>query len=262
MTKLANIAFYEFFDLPDPVSHQAPLKQFCVKRGIFGTILLAHEGINLMLSGEPAAIDALWADLRQRFPITGKQYKTSWSETHPFTRMLVKVKKQILACSDETIKPHRKTGKYLTPKEFKAWLEKNPDTPILDTRNDYEVSVGTFKNAVDLKLDYFRNFPEKLRTLPSEWKKKPVLTFCTGGIRCEKATAVMLNEGFEDVYQLDGGILKYLEEEGGAHWEGNCFVFDWREALDPNLQATPRSTAPDAPSAENFGRHRKVATGE
>jgi len=256
---LANIAFYEFFNLPNPLEHKDSLRQFCVDRGLFGTILLAEEGINLMLSGTEVRIDELIAEMHRRFPITGKQFKKSWSQTHPYTRMLVKVKKQVLACNDAEVKPHEKTGKFLSPKEFKEWLQANPDTPLLDTRNDYEVSVGTFKNAVDLKLDNFRNFPDKLKELPADWKKKPVLTFCTGGIRCEKATSLMMAAGFEDVYQLDGGILKYFEEEGGAHWNGNCFVFDWREALDAKLQATPRSNAPDAPSAENFGRHRKSA---
>jgi UPF0176 protein len=163
--------------------------------------------------------------------------KESASAEQPYNRMLVKIKKEIIAFGVAGIDPARQPAAKLSPRTLKQWLDEGRAITLLDTRNDYEIRLGTFRGAVAAGIDHFRDFPEAVRRLPPAVKDRPIVMFCTGGIRCEKAGPFMAREGY-DVFQLDGGILKYFEECGGAHYDGECFVFDRRVGLDPNLQET------------------------
>lgn len=203
-----------------------------------GTILLSTEGINLFVAGPRAATDVLLGELRALPGLADLAPKESLSAEQPFNRMLVKIKKEIIAFGVEGIDPARAPSPRLEARELKRWLDEGRPVTLLDTRNDYEVKLGTFKNAVVPHIDHFRHFPEAVRRLPEELKKQPVVTFCTGGIRCEKAAPFLEREGFEQVFQLEGGILKYFEECGGAHYDGECFVFDRRVGVDPELRET------------------------
>ena len=167
----------------------------------------------------------------------GIQLKVSHSEKLAFRRMNVRLKNEIISMGMDEIRPAETTGEPITPTEFKQSIDDGRDITVLDTRNDYEISIGTFANAVDLNISTFRAFPEAVMNSSID-KEKTVVMFCTGGIRCEKASALMLNEGFQDVRQLQGGVLGYFEEMGGAHWDGDCFVFDRRVAVDPEMNVT------------------------
>ncbi len=206
--------------------------------GLRGTILIAPEGINLFLAGPPANVRSLLDKLRRLPGLADLAPKESWSEALPFGRMRVKIKKEIIAFGVEGVDPARDPAPRLSPRTLKQWLDEGRPVTLLDTRNDYEVRLGTFVGALDPAIRTFRAFPEAVRRLPAALKHAPVVTFCTGGIRCEKAAPFLRLEGFEEVYQLDGGILKYFEECGGAHYQGECFVFDQREGLDSALRET------------------------
>ena len=214
------------------------LRTLTKELGLRGTILLATEGINLFVAGPRAATDALLAELRTVPGLADLNPKESLSEEQPFNRMLVKIKKEIIAFGVPGIDPARAPAPRLEPATLKQWLDEGRPVTLLDTRNDYEIRLGTFKNAVIPHIDHFRDFPAALRQLPTELKSSPVVTFCTGGIRCEKAAPLLTREGFTEVYQLEGGILKYFETCGGAHYEGECFVFDRRVGVDPELRET------------------------
>ena len=164
--------------------------------------------------------------------------KKTFSETQPFRRMKVRLKKEIISLGRDDINPRELTGDYISPRELFEMYETKEDVIVLDTRNEYETRVGLFENAVDLQLDTFRDFPSAIETLPEEYKDKQIVMYCTGGIRCEKASAVMMKAGFSDVKQLEGGVLDYFKETGGAYWNGDCFVFDERVALDKELKET------------------------
>lgn len=239
-TPFLNISSYKFLDLPAEGLPQLKyhLLNQATELQLKGTILLSTEGINMFLSGLTDNMKAFQQFLKFETEFKDLTYKDSYSKDQPFTRMLVRIKKEIISMGCPTIRPMRKTAPHLDPQELKAWYEQNKDMVILDTRNDYELRLGTFENAVDLNIKSFRAFPEAIKKLPEEFRKKPVVTFCTGGIRCEKAAQYMLDEGFEEVYQLDGGILNYFEKVGGDHYEGECFVFDKRVAVDPSLEET------------------------
>jgi predicted sulfurtransferase len=234
--RILNIAFYRFMRLDDIPSIRIQLKEMCAKLHIKGTILVAPEGINGTLAGAEHQIRQFQQDLAQIG--IGKQlfYKESYSEKIPFQRMLVKIKKEIIPLGDPSIKPDEFTGANISPKELKRWLDEGRDFELLDTRNTYEIEHGAFEKASHLNLDHFRNFPEKLSALSEEKRSKPLVMYCTGGVRCEKASVVALRLGFKEVYQLEGGILKYFEECGDSHYQGGCFVFDERVALDSQLQ--------------------------
>src|SRR5690606_19919466 len=169
-------------------------------------------------------------------PFAELEVKESWSDEQPFSRMLVRLKREIIAFGVAGIEPGKRTSPKLSADELKAWLDQGRDVTLLDVRNDYEVRVGTFENALPIGVDHFRDFPAAVDALPADLKSKPLVMFCTGGIRCEKAGPLMQGRGFEQVYQLDGGILKYFETCGAAHYDGDCFVFDGRVAVDPQLQ--------------------------
>lgn len=235
---IVNIAGYRFVELPDFRALREPLRERCADLGVLGTILLSPEGINVMLAGKREAIEAIKSTLHADPRLADLDFKESFTEAPPFGRLLVKLKKEIISFGVADIDPARFTGPHITPAELKRWYDEGRDFVVLDTRNDYEYRLGTFENAIDPGIGGFREFPEAVRKLPEEYKDRPVVMFCTGGVRCEKASPFMLGEGFDQVYQLEGGILKYFEEVGGDHWVGECFVFDERVGLTPDLKAS------------------------
>lgn len=211
------------------------LKELCRRLALKGTILLAPEGLNLFVAGSQEAVQELLA----RLPLEPADIKLSSSETQPHTRMLVRLKKEIIAFG----RPTTHTAPRLSPQQLKQWLDEGRRFTLLDTRNDYEVRMGTFRGAVDLNLTQFRDFPAAATSL-DHLKTTPIVTFCTGGIRCEKAAPWLEDQGFREVWQLDGGILRYFEDVGGDHYEGECFVFDRRVGVDPALQETDSVVCP------------------
>ncbi|MBS72363.1 MAG: sulfurtransferase [Thermoplasmata archaeon] len=215
-----------------------PLRDYCVDLGLKGTILLSKEGINYFLAGSQDSIDKFLAHMDEDERFRDIPLKISYSDHQPFKRMLVRLKKEIISMGNDEVKPEEFTGPSISPKEFKSWLDDGKEVIVLDTRNDYEIRMGKFQNAVDLDIQTFRQFPNAIKELPDEMKGIPVVMYCTGGVRCEKASVVMLDEGFESVFQLEGGVLGYFEECGGSHWEGECFVFDRRVGLGPDLEET------------------------
>ena len=241
MPSITNIAAYKFASLTDLKPLRDRLIAQCKDWSLKGTILLSTEGINLFMAGSRAEIDRLLAELRAVPGLEALQPKISESEHQPFSRMLVKIKKEIISFGVEGLDPVRRPSPKLAARELKRWLDEGRSVTLLDTRNDYEVKLGTFKNALTVDIDHFRQFPNAVRNLPAELKEQPIVMFCTGGIRCEKAGPFMEREGFRNIFQLDGGILKYFEECGSAHYDGECFVFDQRVCVDPSLQETSSS---------------------
>jgi UPF0176 protein len=236
--KIVNIAAYKFVALPELRSLRARLLALCKRWELKGTILLSAEGINLFVAGERSKIDLLLAELHNLPGLEDLSPKTSETEHQPFTKMLVRIKKEIIAFGVEGIEPGKRTSPKLAARDLKQWLDEGRPVTLLDTRNDYEVKLGTFKNARAIGIDHFRDFPDAVRKLPATMKEQPIVMFCTGGVRCEKAGPFMEREGFKNIFPLDGGILKYFEECGSAHYDGECFVFDQRVGLDPSLQET------------------------
>ena len=235
---VVNIAAYCFAQLAQLQDLRARLRARCRELGLRGTILLSPEGINLFIAGDAAAVADLLALLRGIAGLEGLAAKYSHTDTQPFRRMLVRIKKEIIAFGVPGIEPARYTSPRIQPAELRRWFDEGRRFTLLDTRNDYEVKLGTFRGAVPARVDHFRDFPAAVAKLPEAMKSQPVVTFCTGGIRCEKAAPYMESQGFGEVYQLDGGILRYFEECGGAHYDGDCFVFDQRVGLDPGLHET------------------------
>ena len=238
MNRIVNLAAYKFVALPELRSLRARLLALCKSWELKGTILLSPEGINLFVAGTAEKTQCLLAELRRLPGLEDLTPKISVTDHQPFARMLVRLKKEIIAFGVEGIDPARRTSPKLSAKELKQWLDEGRPVTLLDTRNDYEVKLGTFKNALPAGIDHFRDFPEAVRKLPPQLKEQPIVMFCTGGIRCEKAGPFMEREGFKQIFQLEGGILKYFEECGGAHYDGECYVFDQRVGLDPGLQET------------------------
>ncbi len=236
MAQIIVCALYRFVSLDDYQALQKPLKDILVKEGIRGTLLLASEGVNGTIAGSREAIDRLkaWFDQDARF--SGIDYKESVSDTQPFYRTKVKLKKEIVTMGVEGIDPKRVVGTYVQPREWNELIS-DPDVLLIDTRNQYEVSIGTFKGAVNPGTDSFREFPDYVRETLDPEKHRKVVMFCTGGIRCEKSTAYLKEQGFDEVYHLQGGILKYLEEvpESESLWQGECFVFDNRVTVNHAL---------------------------
>ena len=239
--KIVNIAGYRFVNLEDRDELRQPFRLICDKLGLKGTILLSKNGINFFLAGEQKSIDSYIEFLEKDERFIDIPLKISYTDYQPFRRMLVRLKKEIIALGIDEVRPADFTAPNIKPKEFKKMLDENEDLLILDTRNDYETRVGIFENAIDLNLSTFREFPEAILDLPDEYKTKQIVMYCTGGIRCEKASVVMMNAGFENVKQLEGGILGYFEETDGSYWKGDCFVFDQRVAVDTNLNETEYS---------------------
>ena len=235
-----TIAFYHFVSLENIKQFQPFIQKFCQKNNIKGTILLASEGINGTISGQDISIHNFLRFIRDdsffNDNFKNLEHKESWAEKNPFYRMKVRLKKEIVALGVDGISPTKKVGKYVTPEEWNN-LIKDPNTIVIDTRNNYEVDIGTFKNSINPKTESFREFPAYVDNNLKNNKSKKVAMFCTGGIRCEKATSLMLEKGFKDVYHLKGGILKYLENipQEQSLWEGECFVFDQRVAVTHGL---------------------------
>lgn len=235
---MLNVSTYKFVRLDRLSERKLELKTLADSLHLKGTILLSPEGINIFLSGSPQSVYKFFEQLHYDPLFADIQPKESFSPSQPFRRMLVRLKKEIIAFGIAEIQPDRRTSPKLKAPELKRWLDEERDVVLLDTRNDYEIELGTFQNAKDLQIHHFREFPDAISRLPDEYKNKTIVMFCTGGIRCEKAGPMMQQAGYKNVYQLDGGILKYFEEVGGDHWDGDCFVFDNRVALNPQLQPT------------------------
>ena len=237
MSQYVVCALYKFVTLDDYQDIRQPLTQLLLDNQIRGTLLLAQEGINGTVAGSRESIDALlaWFKLDQR--LADVVYKESFNEQQPFNRTKVKLKKEIVTMGVEGIDPRHVVGTYVKPKDWNELIS-DPDVVLVDTRNDYEVDIGTFKNAVNPNTETFREFPQYVEDNLDPTKHKKVAMFCTGGIRCEKSTAYMKEQGFEEVYHLEGGILKYLEEvpEEESMWEGDCCVFDGRVAVNHQLE--------------------------
>lgn len=225
-------ALYRFCRIDDPEAVRKPLAAFCCARGIKGTLLLAREGVNGTVAGTPAAIGALLACLENDFGINGMEVKFGHAAAMPFHRMKVRVKQEIVTMGVEGIDPLSDAGAYVAPEDWNALISKE-DVVVIDTRNDYEVALGSFRGAVDPGTASFRDFPKWVADHADALRGRTVAMFCTGGIRCEKATAYVRSLGFDEVYHLKGGILKYLEtvpaEE--SRWQGECFVFDERVSV-------------------------------
>ena len=237
MTECVITALYKFVTLDDYQSIREPLQTFCQEQGVKGTLLLANEGINGTVAGTRSAMDALLDYLKSDERLADVEYKESFAEENPFYRMKVKLKREIVTLGVEGIDPNLTVGTYVKPQDWNVLIS-DPDVVLVDTRNDYEVDIGTFKGAIDPKTTTFREFPDYVHNNFDPKKNKKVAMFCTGGIRCEKASAYMLQEGYEEVYHLQGGILKYLEEvpEAESMWQGECFVFDNRVSVNHRLE--------------------------
>ncbi|WP_028746775.1 rhodanese-related sulfurtransferase [Rhizobium mesoamericanum] len=230
-------ALYHFVSLPRFESLREPVQTLCEENGVKGTLLLAHEGINGTIAGPDAGIKTVLAFLRAQPEFAALEHKESRASTMPFLRMKVKLKKEIVTMGVENIDPNKVVGTYVAPKDWNALIS-DPDTIVIDTRNDYETAIGIFRGAVDPNTKTFREFPDWVRNNTGLHNKPKIAMYCTGGIRCEKATAFMKEQGFEEVYHLKGGILKYLEEipQEESLWDGACFVFDERVSVEHGLQ--------------------------
>ena len=237
MQSVVVAALYKFAKLPDYRELQNSILEVCQKNGVFGSILLATEGINGTVAGNRQGIDALLKFLRSEPRFSDLEHKESFSQEMPFDRMKVKLKKEIVPLGVPGIDPNEKVGTYVPADEWNALIS-DPDVIVIDTRNGYECDIGTFKGAIDPKTRRFRDFPKFVQENLDPSKHKKVAMFCTGGIRCEKASAYMLEKGFENVYHLKGGILKYLEliPPEKSLWDGECFVFDQRIAVGQGLE--------------------------
>lgn len=238
--KIINIAAYKFITLAADSLPQWKelLKAKAAQCALKGTVLLSVEGINFSLAGEAYGIESFKRFLAAYSFFDDLPYKASVSKDIPFQKLIVRIKNEIITMKELDICPERETAPHLPPQVFKQWYEEGKEMVVLDTRNQFEVKIGAFESAIDLNLKSFSEFPNAVEHLPSNLKEKIIVTYCTGGIRCEKASAVLLKKGFKYVYQLDGGILNYFEQCGGSHYQGECFVFDDRGTLQPNLQET------------------------
>ncbi|CDZ47327.1 rhodanese-related sulfurtransferase [Neorhizobium galegae] len=230
-------ALYHFARFDRYESFREPLQAFCDENGIKGTLLIAREGINGTVAGSDAAISGLLAYLRAQPELASLEHKESRASKMPFLRMKVRPKKEIVTMGVEDIDPKRIVGTYVEPKDWNALIS-DPETIVIDTRNDYETAIGIFKGAVDPQTKTFREFPDWVKNNPGLHNKPKIAMYCTGGIRCEKATAFMKEQGFDEVFHLKGGILKYLEEVPAEEslWEGACFVFDERVSVEHGLK--------------------------
>jgi len=237
MKKIAVCALYKFVRLENFEDLRQPLLAVMENNEVRGTLLLANEGINGTISGSQQGIDTVLAYLQSDERLSPISHKFSYNDENPFQRTKVKLKKEIVTMGVEGIDPNLVVGTYVKPKDWNALIS-DPDVLLVDTRNDYEVEIGTFENAVNPNTETFREFPAYVENNLDNKKHKKVAMFCTGGIRCEKSTAYLKEQGFEEVYHLEGGVLKYLEEvpSDETMWQGECFVFDSRVAVDHNLE--------------------------
>jgi len=231
-----NLAGYKFVSLNALEDLKASLKLRCDELALKGTILLSCEGINVVVAGSEEGTAAFQISMHEHPSLNDMRFKRSTSSFQPFERMLVKIKKEIITLRLPGIDPANARAPAIAPAELKRWIDEGRDIVLLDTRNTFEVEAGTFEHAMHLGLDSFGQFADAADKIDPSLKDKTIVTFCTGGIRCEKAAPLLIEKGFRAVYQLDGGILEYFENCGDAHFKGRCFVFDQRVALDGNLQ--------------------------
>ena len=251
MSAVLNIAAYKFVELDQLEQRRLDVFEQAASVQLKGTVLLSHEGINIFLAGTQPQISGFLAWLQQDPAFKVLDVKYSESTDLPFKRLKVKIKPEIIRMDHPTIRPIDGRAAAVDAKTAARWITNGHDDAgqtvvLLDTRNDFEVQAGTFKNAINWHLNKFTEFPKAVKTHQADLEGKTVISFCTGGIRCEKAAIYMTSLGLKDVYQLDGGILKYFEETGGIGYEGNCFVFDERETLDPDLKPNPLAQLPDS----------------
>jgi len=249
MPPILNIAAYRFVRIEEPAQLREPIAAKAEALGLKGTVLVAPEGINLFLAGEPAALRGFLEWLRQDARFTGLAAKESWSAAVPFARLKVKLKREIIAFRREGVDPVAAPAPAVDPPTLKRWLDTGVDDEgrrvvLLDTRNREEVALGTFEGAITLPIDDFVALPEALQSERHRLDGATVVSFCTGGIRCEKAAPWLRQAGFGDIRQLAGGVLGYFEAVGGAHWRGGCFVFDDRVALGPDLLPMGKGDSP------------------
>lgn len=242
MDRVLNVSAYLFTPLEDRAALRTTLKAGADARGLKGTILLAEEGINLFLAGAAGPLRGFIDQLRTDPRFAALTTKESWSREQPFQRMLVKLKREIIRMDHPTIRPAQGRAPSVDASTLRRWLDEGHDDDgravvMLDTRNAFEVEYGTFHNAIDWGITRFGQFPDAAATHAADLEGKTVVTFCTGGIRCEKSALYLREAGHSNVLQLEGGILAYFDEVGGAHFDGDCFVFDEREALTPGLTA-------------------------
>ncbi len=225
-------ALYKFADFPEYKEEQPKLLAFCKSQGVFGTLLVAEEGMNGTIAGSREGIDAVLAYIRNIPAFSDIKHKESFASKQPFLRMKIKLKKEIVTMGIPGITPRKAVGTYIQPEEWNELIARD-DVVVIDTRNDYEFEIGTFKGAINPNTQTFREFPEYMKKNYDPAVFKKVAGFCTGGIRCERSTALLREMGYEEVYHLDGGILRYLEEmpEEKSAWEGECFVFDNRVSV-------------------------------
>ena len=240
MADILNISSYKFIALQDLPALREQLRARCQALELKGTILIAEEGINLFLAGAKDAIRRFITALKEDPRFADLDPKESWSDTQPFRKMLVKIKREIIRMDHPAIRPQAGRAPAVTPDTLNRWLDQGHDDQgrpvvMLDTRNAFEVDYGTFKNTVDYRITKFTEFPQAIAHHKADFDGKTIVSFCTGGIRCEKAAIYMREIGLEHTYQLEGGILKYFELTDAHHYSGRCFVFDEREALDPSL---------------------------
>ena len=233
----AVAALYRFVRLDDYESMREPLLNFCTERGVKGTLLLAHEGVNGTISGGKTAIADVLSYLRSDERLTDLDCKFPYHEERPFLRMKVKLKREIVTMGLAGVDPNQSVGRYASPEEWNELVD-DPECLVIDTRNDYEVEIGSFRGAINPGTKSFRDFPAWVDENLDPQKHKKVAMFCTGGIRCEKSTSLLVSKGFDDVWHLKGGILNYLEQtpEASTRWEGECFVFDSRVAVNHQLE--------------------------
>jgi len=252
---IVNIAAYKFVGIPEPAQWQPVIKERCDQLHLKGTVLLATEGINLFLAGKREKIEEFLQFL-QNDPIFGARFavldiKESFSSNQPFKKMVVRIANEIITMRHPMIRPEDSRAPHVDAATLRKWLDQGHDDEgrelvLLDTRNDFEVEMGTFENALNLNIEKFSDFPDAIAStmrVESSLKQKTIVSFCTGGIRCEKAALYLQEKGHPKVFQLDGGILRYFEDVGGAHWHGECFVFDERVSLDPGLKESGKTLA-------------------
>lgn len=235
---IANITGYKFTPIEDTSNLQKDISNCSNKLKLKGTVLISNKGLNFSIAGTRDNVDTFIEFLYTYERFKNMPIKTTYNDYQPFRKMLVRIKKEIISMGVDDIDPFVFTGAKISPLELNEKLNNNEDVVLLDTRNEYEVRLGTFENTIDLNLDSFRDFPNEMEYLKKTLEGKDIVMFCTGGVRCEKASALMLKNGFQNVRQIDGGIINYFKETGGNHWKGDCFVFDDRVALDKDLLET------------------------